>query len=303
MPALLEVRARPRLRQPLLVAAFSGWGNAGEAATGAAEYLLGSPLPPPIAVVDSEACLDYTAARPLTRRAEGGSWVLEPPVLACYAVERPAAPRDLLVVLGPEPSFHWFGVARGLASLAAELGTTLAITFGGYVGMTSHRRLEVVRRTLLPALEVSLAQLGVADTAYEGPTAFQTALLHACHEAGIPAASLWVATPPYVRGACPPAALALLRVANRLAQAGLDLARLQARATDWSQQIDRMLANNPALREQLSRVMDLETGSPEADTEGREPEAQGDLPSGQDLVEELERFLRRAQQPPEGPSA
>src|SRR5262245_49136523 len=100
MAGILEIRERSPLRRPVLVAGFAGWGNAGAASTGAVEYLLGEPKPAPCAVADPDACFDFTVARPTTTRGGPDGWQLTLPTLACYAVARPGAPRDLLLVVG-----------------------------------------------------------------------------------------------------------------------------------------------------------------------------------------------------------
>ena len=305
MPEILDIRERPRLRRPLVVAGFTGWGNAGAASTGAIEYVLGDPRPAPCAVADADACFDFTVARPMSARGGPDGWRLILPTLGCYAVPRPTASRDLLLVLGPEPNFHWTALVRELATYFADCRAELVITLGGFVGPVSHRRADVVRRTLHTPLDVTLARLGVGETGYEGPTAFQTALLHAAHEQGLPAVSLWVAAPPYVQGPSPRVALALLEIVERLAEIDLNLGRLRARSTDWIQQLDAALASNPKLAAQVSQVVDL-NDPPPTEPEAREQPPEGsvaDLPSGEALVEELERFLnRRREQSDEEPA-
>lgn len=301
MPEILEIRDRPQLRHPLVIAGFAGWGNAGSAATGAVEYLIGDDRPAPAAMADSDACLDFTVARPLTLRGGRDGWRLQLPQIACYVMPRPAANRDLVLVHGPEPNFRWSALAAALAAYFADLGAELVVMLGGYVGAVSHRTTAVSRRTLHAPLDVALAQFNVAGTDYEGPTAFQTMLLHATHDQGIPAASLWTAAPPYVQGPSPKASLALLKIVQKLADTDLDLDRLEARSTDWVHHLDGMLASNPALTAQLSRVINLEEPEtvPESTSSPVEPETPGsapNLPTGSSLVAELEEYLRKLRQ-------
>lgn len=296
MPEILDVRERPKLRRPIALAGFTGWGNAGGASTGAIEYLLGDePRPAPVAVADADLCFDFTVARPLSARGGPDNWKLILPTLGCYAIERPNQSRDLLLTLGPEPNFHWNALVRALATFYTDCGVEMAITLGGYVGPVSHRRADVVRRVLHVPLDVTLAQLGVGETSYEGPTAFQTALLHAIHDQGLPAASLWTGAPPYVQGASPKVALALLQVVERLAETDLGLGRLRARTADWIQQLDQVLRGNPNLSAQLGQLVDLDDQGdpPAAPREVPEEGTADDLPTGAEMVEELERFLNQ----------
>ncbi len=301
MPGILDIRERPRLRRPILIAGFGGWGNAGSASTGAVEYLLGEPKPEPCALADPDLCFDFTVARPQTLRGGPDGWRLVLPRFAVYALPRPGAPRDLLLVMGPEPNFRWTALAGAIASFAADCGVELGFPLGAFIGAVSHRRPLLTRRTLHAPLGVALAEIGVAETPYEGPTAFQSALLHALHEQGIPAASIWVGTAPYVQGAQPRAMLALLDAVDRVAGAGLDLNRLRAQSADWSRHLDRILASNPQLAAQLGQIIDMEERD-EPEEHPTTPEGSvpaGELPTGRELVEELERFLRRSQRPPE----
>jgi proteasome assembly chaperone (PAC2) family protein len=309
MSELLEIRRRPWLNNPVLVAAFDGWGNAGESATEALDYLLGDPKPEPCAVISTEECFDLTSTRPVTKRGPAGDWRLILPTLACYPVRRPNMACDLLVFTGPEPTFRWVSLSRELAAFAIDCRVQLFLTFGAFIGPTSHRHAEITGRTLNPTLSESLGQLGALDTSYEGPTAAQTALLHAAHEAGLPAASLWVASAPYIQGSNPRAALALLEMADSLGNLGLDLTNMRGRSAGWVRRLDAALANNPNLAAQLGQLVDLGDGiaapatEPDNDEAKAEDKVEGELPSGSDLVEELERFLRGQKRPPEEPQS
>lgn len=293
---LLRVAERPELRRPLLLAAFTGWGDGGTAASGALGYLLGDPPPAACAIVDPEACFDFTVARPITRRGDDGRWLLEYPELAIHAVRRPDADRDLLIVTGPEPHTNWPSLARGLARFAAEVGVDTALTLGAFIGPVSHRRTPIVRRTPNPGFDARLAALGMEDTTYSGPTAFVTALLHALDDAGIAAASLWAAVPPYLGSPNPAVSLALLEAVERAADLGLELGGLRGTATDFVRKVEGALRENPEVADQLGKLFEAEAAD---DGGGRDevsvddvPEGAPDLPSGRALVEELERFLR-----------
>src|SRR5919201_697185 len=215
------------LRPPILLAGFGGWGDAGSAASIALRHLLGDSAPPASAMIDPSACYDFTVARPLTTRAQdGGKWSLEYPKVAFYPLAMPHAERDLLVLLGPEPHFRWPELAPAIVSYARAAGIETVLTLGAYVGPVTHRMAPVVRRSLDAGLNTKLAALDFQDTEYEGPTAFVTALLHAAAAAGVPAASLWVATPPYLQAGNPVAALALLEATHKVTQLPIDASRL-----------------------------------------------------------------------------
>jgi hypothetical protein len=296
--SVLRIVNRPELRQPILLAAFGGWGDAGASATGALSYLLGDPPPTACATVDPEVCFDFTVQRPVTRRGSDGRWRLEYPEIALTAVPRPDAGRDLLILRGPEPHAAWPTIARTVAEFAGELGVTTALTFGAFIGPVSHRRIPIVRRTPNEKMDAWLAALGFEDTPYAGPTAFVTALLHGLEEMGIPAASLWAAGPAYLGAPNPAMSLALLEAAERVLETDLELGRLQGISTDFLRKVESALQANPEVAERLGRLIELEapdegTGAEsEVETTADEESGPPDLPSGRDLVDELERFLR-----------
>src|ERR671939_801645 len=247
------------LRRPVLLAAFGGWGDAGSAASIALRHVLGDPTPPASAMLDPSACYDFTVARPLsTRSADGRRWSLEYPKVAFYPLRLPSAERDLLILLGPEPHFRWPELAPAIINYARAAGVELMLTLGAYVGPVSHRSAPVVRRTLDPRLGRRLDQLELQDTDYEGPTAFVTALLHAAAAGGITAASLWVATPPYLQAGNPVAALALLDSTCKVTQLPLEVERLRDVADSFLRDVEAALEEHPELAEQLKEMLEAE---------------------------------------------
>lgn len=288
--SVLRVTHRPTLRRPILLAAFGGWGDAGSGATGALGYLLGDPPPPACATLDPEACFDFTVERPTTRRGSDGRWRLDYPEIGFYPLERPEAERDLLLLRGPEPHNNWPTLSRAIAEFAAEQTVELALTAGAFIGAVSHRKIPLVRRTPNPEMNVRLAALGMDDTPYSGPTAFVTAVLHSLDAAGISAASIWAAGPPYLGAPNPALSLTLLEGIERVIELPLELGRLRGIATDFVRKVEEALRENPEIADRLGRLVEL--GEAEEPQPEPPPEGPPDLPSGRALVDELERFLR-----------
>jgi proteasome assembly chaperone (PAC2) family protein len=304
MPDLLRVTSTPRLDRPLLLAGFLGWANAGSASSGAIEHLLGDPRPESCADLDADLCFDQTVIRPIAHRGGGKAWRLTFPTIRCYAVRRPERAHDLLLILGPEPSLRWQTIARELAEFASAVGVESAIMLGAYIGAVSHRTLALSSRCLSTELASRFAARSIVDTEYEGPTAFQTALMQALGAVGIEAASLWIASPPYVQGPNPRASLALLDAADRALEANLDLDRLRQASTDWTRRLDALLRSNPTLLNQLRSMVPNEPADDDEPGQGGAEGARPDqptpeLPSSDVIIAELERFLRGQQKPPE----
>jgi len=291
--SVLRIHQRPSLRRPILLVGFGGWGDAGSAATGAVGYLLSDPPPDACASLDPEACFDFTVQRPITRRGADGRWRLDYAEIGFYAVERTVADHDLLLLRGPEPHTNWPTLARAIASFAADVGVELGLTLGAFIGAVSHRKTPLLRRTPNATLDTALAELGIEDTPYAGPTAFVTAVLHALDEASIPAASLWAPGPPYLGAPNPALSLALLEGVEKVTQQNLQLGRLRGLATDFIRRIEAALRENPEVAERVGRLIELGE-LPQTEPEPPTPEGPPDLPSGRDLVDALERFLRES---------
>jgi proteasome assembly chaperone (PAC2) family protein len=309
------------LRRPVLLAGFGGWGDAGSAASIALRHVLGDPAPPASAMVDPSACYDFTVARPLsTRSPDGRHWSLEYPKVAFYPVPMPDSERDLLVLLGPEPHFRWPELAPAIIQYARAAGVESMLTLGAYVGPVSHHNAPVVRRTLDAEMGARLASLELPATDYEGPTAFATALLHAAAAKGVPAASLWVATPPYLQAGNPVAALALLDAILRVTRVPVEVGRLKEVADSFLHDVETALEEHPELAEQLKEMLEAEVDDDDErdvdsepggrahwrgpDPDRPPPDAPPGLPSGKALVEAVEKYLqqRKDDDPPTPPA-
>jgi proteasome assembly chaperone (PAC2) family protein len=272
-------------------------------------------------MLDPSACYDFTVARPLsTRSSDGRHWSLEYPKVAFYPIPLPTAERDLIVLLGPEPHFRWPELAPAIINYARASGVESMLTLGAYVGPVTHHMAPVVRRTLDPQLGERLGELELQDTDYEGPTAFVTALLHAAAAGGITAASLWVATPPYLQAGNPVAALALLEAALKVTRLPVQIERLREVADSFLHDVEAALEEHPELAEQLKEMLDSEDDDasdedesafdPQArmqwrgpDPDRPPPDAPPGLPSGKALVEAVEKYLRQRRDDDEPPPA
>ena len=135
---MLKVLSRPTLRSPVLLCALSGWPDAGQAASGAIEYLIMKWAPRRFAELDSSRAYVQTNNRPRSKLTRGGQRRLIWPSFACYALPVPQAPRDLVLLLGPEPDLRWRTCSDAILDLAEELGSDLVVSLGAYLAPTSH---------------------------------------------------------------------------------------------------------------------------------------------------------------------
>ncbi len=273
------------LRAPALVCAFKGWNDAGEAATSAVAFMGASLDAARFATIDPEEFVDFQATRPQVKLVEGRTRRVEWPEWEVYEARVPRAPRDLVILTGPEPSYRWRTFCAQVVELAEALGVQMVVTLGALLADVPHSRpVGVTAHASDPAL---VERLSLQAPTYEGPTGIVGVLQTACAEAGMPAASLWAAVPHYVAVAPnPKGALAILRRLESLVGVTVDASDLESAAVDYERQVTRAVELDPEVQafvERLERAADAEEG----------PTDLSQIPSGDVLAREFQRFLRQ----------
>jgi proteasome assembly chaperone (PAC2) family protein len=273
------------LRAPALVCAFKGWNDAGESATSALTFMGASLEARRFATIDPEEFVDFQATRPHVKLVDGLTRKIEWPEWEVYEARVPRAPRDLVLLSGPEPSHRWRTFSAMVTELAEALGVQLVVTLGALLADVPHSR--PVGVTGLASDTALIERLGLQPPTYEGPTGIVGVLHAACAEAGMPSASLWAAVPHYVAVAPnPKGALALLRRLESLVGVTVDASQLETAATDYERQVSRAVELDPEVQafvERLERAADEEEG----------PADLTELPSGDVIAREFQRFLRQ----------
>ncbi len=267
-----------------MVCAFQGWNDAGDAASSAVSFLASSLSARRFARIDSEEFYDFQANRPSIRVGENGRREISWPTVEIFEASAPRAPRDLVLVQGVEPSMRWRAFSAHIIDLAEALGVQVVVSLGALLGDVPHTRPVAMSGH---ASDVGmLERLGLQPSAYEGPTGIVGVLHTACADAGIPSASLWAAVPHYVAAAAnPKAALALLRKVEVLIGVSVDVSELESAAADYERQVGVAVQSDPDIQAFVERLEQA------ADSEGQSsPE---DVPSGELLAREFQRFLRQ----------
>ena len=291
----LQWESRPDgLRAPALVCAFKGWNDAGDAASAALSFVGASLGATRFATIDPEEFFDFQATRPRIKIVDGGTREITWPAIEIYAARIPRAPRDLILVQGSEPSMRWRTFSGLIVDLAEALGTQLIVSLGALLADVPHSR--PVSVTGISSDPSVVTRLNVNAAAYEGPTGIVGVLHAACAHAGLPTASLWASVPHYVAAAPnPKAALALVRHLEQLVGVSVDAGELEAAASDYERQVNLAVQSDPDVQAFVER---LEQAVQEEES-GASPT---DLPSGDVLAREFQRFLRQRGSPPEGPA-
>lgn len=275
--------AKPSLRRPKALIAFEGWNDACEAASGAVRHVLREQgVDEPFALIDPEEFYDFQVRRPTVAISGGGTRSLTWPSTRFYAVPLPGQPHDLVVVLGEEPSFRWKTFARHVTKLLAEMDVEEVVLLGAFIGQVAHTKpVPIVGVATDPAL---VAKHGLLGSSYEGPTGIVGVLQEACREVGMPAISLWAATPHYLAAnANPKAMLALAGRASEILDLRIDTSALETASAEFDERVSDAMESSDEL---AGYVHELE--------EEQEDVNPADLDPGltDDLVTEIESFLR-----------
>jgi len=287
----LRIAHRPELRQPVLIAAFRGWNDGGQAATLACGYLAREWRAVRFADIDPESFVDFQTTRPTVALEEGMTRRIDWPENVFYWAQVPGLERDVVLLLGVEPNYRWRTFTELVVAYARELGVDLVVTLGALLADVPHTRASPVSGS---ASDPELVErLGLQHSRYEGPTGIVGVLHDACRRAGLSSASLWSAVPHYVSLApSPKAARALCDRLAELLGVEIDVDELAQAEETYSAQVSEAVASDEdtqAYVDELERRSD----SLELFTEGGD-----DLPSGDALAAELTRFLRERESKP-----
>jgi hypothetical protein len=278
--------------RPILVMGLEGWVDAGLSGGNAISALLGSMRTEPLFTFDSDLLVDQRSRRPTQRIVDG---VLESvtftEIQLRYGTD--AAGNDVLLLVGPEPDYRWRGFTDELAQICADLGVRIAVGLGGFPAPMPHTR---PIRIIATALDRAMAaEVGFIAGVREVPAGIHASLLKGFEDQGIPALSLWAMVPHYVSGMpYPEASVGLLDRLARLSGMTIDLGELQAAAEVTRNRIDGLIAQNPehiAMVEGLERQWEQEQAEG-ASNQGGAPFDMENLPSGDEIAAELQRFLR-----------
>lgn len=269
---------RPRLRRPVLVAAFEGWNDAGDAASTAARYLRDRWDGRAFASLDPEEFYDFSSTRPNVQLAEGLTREIVWPANEFSAASPPGTAHDVVVLVGVEPQLKWRTFCEHVLTVVRELDVQLVVTLGALLADVAHTRPVKITGTAADAGLVE--RLGLTRSRYEGPTGIVGVLHDACSTARVPSASLWAAVPHYVGATpSPKAALALVERATDLLSTPLATTDLEIASAAYERQVSEVVEADDDIASYVHR---LETSIDDED----------ELPSGEALAAELEKFLR-----------
>lgn len=274
------IGGQPLGPRPVMLAAFEGWNDAGEASTDVIEHLMAEWDAELIHEVDPEEFQDFQVNRPTLSSTASGERELHWPTTTIWRATSPRTGRVVLLVRGIEPSFRWRTYSEEILDFAAMYEVETVITVGSLLADVPHTR-PVPISTTADDEEVRV-MLGADRSRYEGPTGIVGVLQHLAADEGFHAVSVWAAVPHYV--AHPPAPKAILGLLGRLEEIlgeTIQLAELPESAEAWENGVNELANDDPEIAQYVSQ---LEEAKDTVDL----PEASGDA-----IAKEFERYLRR----------
>jgi predicted ATP-grasp superfamily ATP-dependent carboligase len=281
----------PLLEHPVLVVGLDGWIDAGFVGQLAVNNLTDAPYDL-VASFDMDALIDNRSRRPVLRLVNGVLDKLVWPDLRLLLSRQPDAGRSVLVRVGPEPDYHWKAWTEEVVGLGRRMGVEMVVGLGAFPAPVPHTRPIRVAAT---ATDQELAsKIGFVPAALEVPAGAQAVLEMAFGEAGIPAVGLWARVPHYAAGTSfPEAAAVLTDELSKLIGVHIDSSALHETGRVGLQEIQAMIDNSPehlAMVRQLEEQHDAQAGVVSTEITR--------IPSGDELAEELEKFLRGEGRPP-----
>ena len=270
---------QPVLDAPPLLVMLQGWIDASGVASSAAQSIENSTDIRTIATFDSDLFIDYRARRPVMQLRDGISEKLVWPQIELKAGHDESG-RDFLLLTGFEPDSNWQRFAALTAEVGIGLGTKIMVGLGAYPYATPHTRAS--RLSCTSPSETLARSVNYLRNSVDVPAGVEAVLEHSFHALGVPAIGLWVQVPHYIsNSAYPAAAAALLEGVAATAGLSLDISHLTSQASAQRARLDELVGGNPehvVMLRQLEEVWDT-----------IEPV---EIPSGDELVAEVEQFLR-----------
>lgn len=268
---------QPKLRDPIAIVAFEGWGDAGESSSMAVRYLVDEFDAVRIARIDSDDFFDFQVRRPEIELDHTGTRDVLWPDSEVWVVRPPGCDHDIVIVTGHEPHARWKAFTSDVTSVLVTVGVTKVVTMGAFVGQVPHTLpVPLVGSSSHPEL---LERHHLFTSGYEGPTGIVGVLNHAFQSEGFDTISVWAAVPHYLSNQeYPPGGLALLDKALEILDLSIDTSDLTVASAEFRQQVDHALEDSDI----VDYVQELESQTLTGD-DGIDP--------AERLVEEIERFL------------
>ena len=291
----LIVHEAPNSKLKTMVVAFAGWPDAAEAATRAIRYMVRKLPTTKIVEIDPDDYYDFTVNRPQTRVNRQKERIIRWPCNEFYSYVPEDDPENgLLLYVGTEPNLKWRTFSDAVLQVADMAQVELIVSLGALLDAVPHtREVRITGRASSKELKKKAQWLGIQNSGYQGPTGIHSAFSDACSKRELPHANIWSHCPHYVQTSPNPiASYALLERLKNLVQVDIDMSELGLAGEAFQEEVSKAIAKQPDVKSYVSR---LETQYDESVTASEE------MPTGRDMVNEIEEFLRSQTGGPENP--
>jgi predicted ATP-grasp superfamily ATP-dependent carboligase len=288
--------AQPTLHRPTIIAAFTGWNDAGDAASNSVRHLIEAWKAQPLAEIDPEEFTDFATVRPHVRLDAGMTRSIVWPTVGLWSASTPGG--DVILLLGPEPSLRWRLFGEQVMTVAGKFGATTLLTLGALLADVPHSRPVQLMGTATD--QAMIERFDLQRSRYEGPTGIVGVLHDAASRVDLPSASLWAAVPAYASQVpSPKAALALVERACEMLGCPASTARLVADAGEYDARVSAFVGDDDDLIGYVSRLESLaDSGELDDDDDDEAEEVVASEVTDEsrlnsdELMAEVERFLR-----------
>ncbi len=298
---------QPTLRNPVVIAAFTGWNDAGDSASGGVRHLIEDWAANALAEIDPEEYTDFATIRPHVRLSSGLTRNIVWPTVGLWSASTAGA--DVILVLGPEPAMRWRSFSDQIVGVAQHFNASLVITLGALLADVPHSR--PVQLIGTASDQELIDRYDLQRSRYEGPTGIVGVLHDACIKADLPAAALWAAVPAYASQVpSPKATLSLVERLGTIIGTTMPTTRLLAQVADYEARVSAVVADDDDLAGYVRRLESMSDAGIEDfsldddddideddddDDDAVGGELEPEMPESVDgpaFIDEVERFLR-----------
>ena len=281
---------RLTLTNPVIVAAFTGWNDAGDAASTAVRTLIETSGASALAEIDPEPFTDFATVRPHVRLDANRTRSIVWPTVGVWSASLPGT--DVILVLGPEPALRWRTFCEQIVGIAQAAGATMGLTIGALLADVPHTRPTQLIGTATD--ETLIERFDLERSRYEGPTGIVGVLHDALSRAGLPTASLWAAVPGYASQlASPRAAMALVERACSMMGTPPPVSRLADSIADYDARVAALISDDDDLVTYVARLEEMVDEMADEDDIEDDDDLDDDLDDDPELLAaEVEQFLR-----------
>ncbi|HAA95029.1 MAG TPA: hypothetical protein DHW65_04685 [Dehalococcoidia bacterium] len=286
----LTIHETPGIKLDKMVIAFSGWADAAEGATSAIKFLQRKLQAKKFADIDPEEFYDFSQTRPYSSRTRDGKRHIQWPANDFSYLSAPGSDRGVMVFVGVEPNLKWRTFSKTVAKVASDHGVRSVIHIGALLDAVPHTRpVKLSGSASQPQLSEFLESQGIRSSNYQGPTGISSAVMQACLDEGMEYTSIWGHTSHYLQAA--PnyrVGSTLLQVLLKLLDLPLDLTDIQSAAATFNGEVAKAVEKDDQISSYVTKL------------EGQYDEAVAaiEIPDPQELVRDLEQFLRGEQRRP-----